>query len=203
MTLGKILGKGLDVTFAIYDFFRGRTVDEAFEEFRAKYMKEETVNDLFDYDFLEAMNESLVAAEECENSHQEIWEIIARLTDDAKDATDGQAFFGLDVPDTRDLVDQDGHEARLVVRSIGVGEVYESEVGKFASTDFGYPVTIEFGEYAWTVTTAMNCAPSSTTCAVKLGLAKCYVSRWHAQKRRERNPPESVSKRQSDYGYAR
>jgi hypothetical protein len=28
------------------------------------------------------------------------------------------------------------------------------------------------------------------------------VSRWHAQKRRERNPPGSVSKRQSDYGYA-
>jgi hypothetical protein len=159
MTLGKILGKGLDVAFDIYDFFCGRTVDEAFEEFRARYMKEETVSDLFDYDFLEAMNESLEAAEECENSHREIWEIIARLTDDAKDATDGKAFFGLDVQDTRDLVDQDGHEARLVVRSICDGEVYEREVGKFASTEFGYPVTIEFGEDA-----SWSCDDSDVLC---------------------------------------
>jgi hypothetical protein len=159
MSLSKLLGNGLDVAFDIYDFFRGRTVDEAFEEFRAKYLEEETVSDLFDYDFLEGMNESLESAEESENAHQEIWEIIARLTDDAKDATDGKAFFGLDVQDTRDLVDQDGHEARLVVRSIGDGEVYEREVGKFVSTDFGYPVAVEFGEDA-----SWSCDDSDELC---------------------------------------
>jgi hypothetical protein len=151
MGLGKLLENGLDVAFDIYDYFRGRnSFDADFEEFRAKYFEDKSMSDLFNYDFLEAMNESLEAAEESENSHQEIWEIIARLTDDAKDATDGKAFFGLDVQDTRDLVDQDGHEARLVVRSIGDGEVFEREVGKFVSTDFGYPVTVEFNGDAWT-----------------------------------------------------
>jgi hypothetical protein len=103
-------------------------------------------DDMIDYDFVDAIQESLEEAEDQQKTHEEIWEVLARISEDVKTATGGGASFGLDQVDARLPADQDGHFAKLVVRSSAADDYFTREIATFSSSVSGYPVRIVFDE---------------------------------------------------------